>query len=223
MKNVNITRINKMGKIMKILAKIAMVLVIIGSVALFVSGGFILSMPNDTLRIEGDVQAQIYLKGKALSLEGVPSSVIRLDDESISISENSMSLNDILTLQINEIETGDDTVRFAVSSDLSEIDTGKLRREFGVDLLMKGLMLAALAVALGFAAALSKALQNCETPFNEEVVKRMKHFAFSMIPYAALGGIDGAFGIAIFAVALILLIFVFSYGCSIQSENDNIV
>ena len=108
----------------------------------------------------------------------------------------------------------------------------------GVSLLVLLLFLIAVTVTLFFVASLCKALRYCETPFSEDIVQRIRRVAWSLIPWALLGGgnfqspfemltdgsIDVFVGINLETVLLILIIFalsfIFRYGAMLQQESD---
>lgn len=220
MKEKNIKRINKLGKIAKVLTRIAMVCSIIGGIFMMVAGGFLISLPKDAIRIEGTTNASVYITGISEIWDTVMNAdgTIEIDD-AVEISGESVEVRDYLKLYITDIDVEEDTTCFHLSSNLAEdFNLDGAKTELILECFGNALSMIALAVGLGFASALSKALETCETPFSEDIVKRMKKFCFSMIPYAVLGGING-----VAVIVLLLMIFVFSYGCSIQAENDDIV
>lgn len=92
-------------------------------------------------------------------------------------------------------------------------------------------------ISLIFGGRLARAFRDCETPFEEKVIKRMRAFAFSLFPwvigkelfdsalYALLhagGNIDISFDLSVVIVVLIIfaLVEVFRYGAVLQQESD---
>ena len=72
---------------------------------------------------------------------------------------------------------------------------------------------------------MAKALENCNSPFEENVIKSMKHFAFSMIPWGIIYGYF--FNSLILTVLIVLIVmaivYIFSYGAELQHESDDTV
>ena len=74
-----------------------------------------------------------------------------------------------------------------------------------------------------FAGKLAKALEKCQSPFEESVTKAMKHFAFSLlIPLAFMIAENGILNLSVFLAILAVIIFsyIFSYGAKLQQESD---
>lgn len=225
MKNVNIQKINKMGKVMKILTRISMVFAVIGCVFSIIGAVCIGMVDTSNIRVNGDINAKMYISGVGKDdITDIPDGDSLSVNDEIDISAEKIDIDDFLTLYFNAEDTGNDEVCFNISSSLADdFSISNLKLNFLNETIASAFMCAAIAVGMGFASALSKAVEKCETPFSEEVVKRMKNFGYSMIPYAVLGGIDGGLQLAICIIAIILMIFVFSYGVSLQTENDEMV
>ncbi len=92
-------------------------------------------------------------------------------------------------------------------------------------------------VVLFFIGGLCKAFRNCDTPFCDNVIRKMKNLAFSLIPMALFSsysesmasgimseGPGFSFSIDLAVVIAILLIFglayIFQYGAKLQQESD---
>jgi hypothetical protein len=73
-----------------------------------------------------------------------------------------------------------------------------------------------------FAGKLAKALETCQSPFEESVTKAMKHFAFSLIPAGFTFVTDGSLNLTMVLIILAVIIFsyIFSYGAKLQQESD---
>lgn len=225
MKNTNIQKINKMGKVVKILTKILMVFAIIGTVFCIIGSISIEFIDTSKIRIEGDINAKLYISDTDYASNPVITGdgSLSLNDE-VTISKEDIKIEDYLTLYLSAVETKDDQSCYSISSNLADdFNIDAVKKNFTISTIQFALMNLAIAIGMGFASSLAKALENCETPFSEEIVKRMKAFAYSMIPYAVLGGIDGTIELAICVIAIIIMIFIFSYGCSIQNENDDTI
>ena len=93
-------------------------------------------------------------------------------------------------------------------------------------------------VTLFFVGALCKAFRYCESPFEENVIKKMQNLAISLIPWTIISSIAESFvtnllnvgrfefGIGVdFNVVLVIalifvLVYIFKYGAVLQRESD---
>ena len=91
---------------------------------------------------------------------------------------------------------------------------------------------------LFFVGALCKAFRYCESPFEENVIKKMQNLAISLIPWTIISAIADSFatslldagsfefgiGVDMNVVLVIILIFglvyIFKYGAVLQRESD---
>ena len=104
--------------------------------------------------------------------------------------------------------------------------------------------LLALAVILGltqvtlyFVGFLCKAFKECESPFEENVIKKMQNLAYALIPWAFAtsfkdiatesllkGGADFGWsldlGVVLMVLVVFLLVYIFKYGAILQQESD---
>ena len=85
------------------------------------------------------------------------------------------------------------------------------------------LSLLILSIIVIFGKRLAKALETCDSPFEDNVLKKMKAFGFSLIPWALYKLIVGNLGgitTVIFVLVVLLFISVFNYGAKLQRESD---
>lgn len=211
MKNNNIQKINTIGKIGKIVIIIARVAIGIVMVMAILFGVFALAMPENAITVNGEGAAEIvvdyeaapYLKG-AVEIDEA-----RLDNFGIfldvtdTVKDNQQIIN--INGKVDNVEVRD--FRYVIALAL-----------FSLTLITAGLFVAAI-----FAQKFAAALAACETPFEENVIRRMKHFAYSLIPWAVLNYMNGGLALvsAVLVVLVILVIaYVFSYGAQLQQESD---
>jgi hypothetical protein len=90
---------------------------------------------------------------------------------------------------------------------------------------------------LCFASSLCKAFRDCETPFEDNVIKKMQNLAYSLIPWVFVSaatdsvvsslttnmvaitfGID--FGVVLIILIVFALVYIFKYGAVLQQESD---
>ncbi|MBQ7740757.1 MAG: DUF2975 domain-containing protein [Eubacterium sp.] len=226
-------KINTFAKIGRILATIAAVFMILGAVAASVGISVVASLPKDALAVEVTGTADITAKGKIL--ESVTNAVIdsskggegkiMLGDSNVAIGDVEDSIPDGVTAQ--KTEKG-----FALSVADKRLDIST--QAITVSLVLSLLNTICLAVVLFMIRALMKSIEKCETPFCNDVIKKMKNFGYSLIPLAVLSGTsENAWnvldvgihpGIDIKVVFIILVVFmlamIFSYGAELQKQSD---
>lgn len=109
--------------------------------------------------------------------------------------------------------------------------------EYTVLFIFAGLVIASTLVCLKFGNRFAVALENCESPFQNEIIDNMKKFAISLIPWLVcnatfrgtfvsfLMGADDIslnidLGCAIVVLIVIILTTIFRYGAILQQESD---
>lgn len=233
MKQEAILKINKMGKIASIItviAKIFIIIALIGVFALTVAAGFI---PKDFLTVSGDSRIQVDINfasfGKMLTDEEVIQG--RQNVENILEEEAA----DGADYSINAIDINHDGIYVDVTTATNNIDFN-LHNLVWV-LLFCTFYLAMTLVTLFFIGFLFKAFQNCESPFEQNVIKKMRNLAFSLIPWTVLSSVSDtvigsffskgfqiSFGIDLKIVMAVLIIlalaYIFQYGAILQQESD---
>lgn len=227
MKNANVQKINTMGKVCRIILTVFRVFVIIGIVGCLVGailGGIAAgTMPDDAVKVDISVNGTVTIDG-----EKIPSFV---SDE----------INDLEELEGTNVNFG--FGNFKIKLLVDKLTEGSVNN-YTIDgnayitngtTMVIGVVgvcvIAAIAcgimlVVIIFGGKLAKALETCDSPFEEKVIKAMKGFAFSLIPVGVVTlAVDGALGLTtIFIVAAIILFaFVFKYGAELQQQADDTV
>ncbi|MBE6828235.1 MAG: DUF2975 domain-containing protein [Ruminococcaceae bacterium] len=136
-------------------------------------------------------------------------------------------------------------------SELSEVSVSKLENGLSfnaktnsisfsikriiVCLAVSFIFLGAVTVMLYMLKGLMKSIKNCDTPFSDEIIKKMTYFANSTIPVIVLNMICGGLWVSIgksgfdmtinlssvFMVMVIyILVTIFKYGAQLQHESD---
>ena len=226
MKEESIRKINNMGHAGQIIANICKVLLIIGVVFALLGSCFLMFLPEGAVTASPAGSVEMTVDVGALGYH--------LTDQQ---RENLLNGNTDLDLSIggdsySAVEVNGDVIRFTGGGNADTLDLHRL----GVSMLLLVLSLIAITVTMFFVASLCKALRYCETPFSEDIVTRIRRVAWSLIPWALLGGahnpfealsdgsIDMFIGIDLQTVLLILIIFalsfIFRYGAMLQQESD---
>lgn len=229
-----ISKINKMGKIGKILANIMKVLVIIGLVFTIIGTIVCAVLPRDfvTIRLGG-------IGSVVVNVEAIGQTISQEDRDAINNGELLQDMNLELQaegteIQIDRVEVSGNTLILSGSGDrLKEISIHNLTFVMAAVIVT----LICLLVSAVFAGGLCKAFETCESPFEEKVIGKMRAFAYSLIPWVILksfseslfssfmnGKMDVTLSIdfanLIIVLVLLALTFVFQYGAVLQQESD---
>lgn len=213
-KNQNIRKINKLGKVCRILITITQVITIIGIIACIVVGIAVIPLSTGELTVSGKADAQIVVEEGSLL------------DETIEISETSLDqkiLNTTLKLIIKDSGVTNGNRTYTIDAAINNLNGEKIKFLFIATLAAGVVILALVYVILVFAKKLAAALENCNSPFEPAVLDAMKKFGYSLIPYAVskllLGGIS-FIGTAVPVVVVLMFIWIFRYGAELQQESD---
>ena len=148
----------------------------------------------------------------------------KLDGQTIKVNDD-----DISEVTVTQIDNG-----YSVNAKTNEITltTKNLIGNLVVTLIYIGTIIFALFMFSNFTKTLSK----CETPFAEDVIRRMTTFANSLVPVAIFSvfnksfwesfnsanmfSIDFDFGVLLLVAVVYVLVMIFKYGAELQHEAD---
>ena len=212
-KNPNIRSINRIGKIMKILLRIGQVFTILGFIC--IAGLMILVMwlPIDDVKIRSSFHVDVDYKTEDF----------KTDDSDLQLNnkKHSFDIDDIAVKLYTKTHSIDGEMStLSIDGDVDEISGNKLRFEVMKKLIIYELFLIASFIAITFGAKLAKALQQCETPFCDEVIKHLTRFGKSLIPLGIIALFTDLVSVGIIMPLLILLLFIslFKYGAELQKK-----
>lgn len=228
MKENAIKRINKLGKIGGIVAKIARILMIVGAATLLVAGIVLMFIPKDFLKmtVSGKMGMEINV-GKYFDEEIDQNEIDKIIGE-----DGAVDIDDGNEYIVSDVEVEDGVIKVAAETD----EISYSLRRFSGTMFAGALVMAAWIVVLVFIEKLCKSFQKCESPFEDEVLLNLKNFSISMIPWAIVstlggeiatlmtdgdvvfGGIDLTY--VFIALVIIGLTFIFKYGAMLQKESD---
>lgn len=234
MKENAIQKINKMGKVGGIIINIAKVFCIIG--LFFAMAGTIatLCIPKDFIYFKGSTNGSVVINmeavGKTLSNED-REKINRgesLNGGSVKFEENGK------TVTMEEIYADGNTITLSAGGALNQSVS---LHDMAYALITAVVTVAMTLVSLFFAGFLCKAFKECMSPFEENVIVKMRHFAYSLIPWVILnsisnsmfnsilnGKIDVEFTLDINTLIIVLIILalvhIFQYGAMLQQESD---
>ncbi len=220
MKNENIKKINTLGKVSRILLTIMRVIFIIGIVScLIVSVAFLTVPKTDIITADGTVSAQIKV-----DCEQLPPF---FSDDILGIDENDIDFDAFGTgikwlVEENKID-GD--LIYDINGELDIDNSRSVILGISGTMAVSAVLCAVMLIVVIFGGKLAKALEICNSPFEENVLKAMKRFAFSLIPVAVLeilwnGGEVISLTTAFIVIVVIMFAFIFKYGAELQKESD---
>lgn len=217
MKNENVVKINKLGKISRILINIVMVVTMITMVCLPILMIVTLTIPDDGVKINGEASINIMV-----DRDSVPDNVIKIDESNFDSKIFGTALKWIA--KDNGVVNGEQL--FTIEGGVNDF-TGKQLKPIVVLACAGGeIILICLYIALIFAKKLAKALEMCSSPFEDDVLKRMKPFGIAFAVWGcAVLVINGVSGLLAASAVIIVLLFIsiFKYGAQLQQQADDTV
>ena len=226
-------KINTIGKIGRIFTTIIAVFMILAPVATAVGIGVAASLPKDALAVEVTGTADVTAKGKIL--ESVTNAVIdssKGGEGKIMLGDSNVAIGDVED-SIPEGVTAQKTDKgFTLSVENKRLNIST--QSITTVLIFSFLNTVCLTVVLFMIRALMKSIEKCETPFCDEVIRKMKNFGYSLIPLAVLSGtsenawnildvgVHGGIDLKVVFVILVvfMLVMIFSYGAELQKQSD---
>ncbi|MBQ7776765.1 MAG: DUF2975 domain-containing protein [Lachnospiraceae bacterium] len=228
MKEQAIQKINKIGKISSIIALIGKILVGIGMACVLIGAIVCFVIPEKTL---------------TFTTKGVMEMEMDLSSMGISIPQEDIDAAQIEMLNsMNASSEGVETTEVFVTSDSIKM-TGKTE-EFSVSLkdlawvwVWVLITLVMTFITLCFISSLCKAFRDCQSPFEDNVIKKMEHFGYSLIPWAVVSTITNSIsdsitnnklslnltvdlGVVLIVLVVLVLVYIFKYGAVLQQESD---
>lgn len=232
MKQEVVAKINKFGKVGEIIANICRIVVIMGVVVLLVAGIMLLAvMPKNMMNINVKTVMGLTFDAAAIGETFATEDVTEME---ASLREE---FNGNVTANGEELVISDVVVNGDVMEITAETDKVELlgKGKVVVFLIMQLLQMAVAIVTITFIIKLCKEFKTCETPFSNDVIKRMKQVGYSLIPWcftyptaeAAANfmvsnnlNLSIDLGMIIMVLVVIALTHIFKYGAMLQQESD---
>ena len=219
-------KINIFGKVGKIITTVLIVLLLVAEGALLISGVAIAILPKDTVTVNASGEADVRINANYF---GVTDNELSYKASGTDIKLARLSEGDM------DITTKDGVVEMKLGAKDLHFDLWDALKLIGVGMLK----IAAVVVALYFFKALMKQFSVCETPFCDDVIKKMRAFAIALIPTMAMSAMSNglakglladafSFGsVDLIPVAFVVVVFVltmiFKYGAMLQKQYDETV
>lgn len=232
MNNQAVTKINKIGKAGSIVVLILKIFLIIGFVGCLIGLIAITVLPKDfvTVSMNGEANINVDLSsfGEIETTDEMESAIRKELEDSGALSYGGASI------LLDEVEVADSNISFTGSGQIMDFSL----KNCSYAIVAAMVTIAMSFVTLLFTGFLVKAFANCKSPFDEDVIRKMKNFAYSLIPWTVISGVGNAiisyifsngkmnYNISvnvtyIFIILVILgLTYIFQYGAELQRESD---
>ena len=230
MKEEAIKKINKIGKVSSVFALIGKIVIGMSMALLLLSAIICFFVPEELMTISIDEKVGFTLDASSFgeTITDEDTEELKKDFEEsfeAEVAGEEMQLEDISVtdnkLQANTVIP---TYSFTI-------------RDFAWLMLVLALNVTMIMVTLCFISALCKAFRDCESPFEENVVKKMRNLAFSLIPWAIFSSITNSvadsllqnkvsvnltvdLGVIMIVLVVFLMVHIFKYGAMLQQESD---
>ena len=245
-----LSNFHKFGKAGKIAMTVLMVIAVLATAVSCVAAIFVATLPKDALTVRVTNQAEFRINEKDFnSLWGIlvesfsyagdasPEDMLSDGRDKITPPENQVFETELSFFNQSyssaKIYSDGNTKIMEAKSSPAEYRSTDLVSV----LIFLTLFVASVAAALFMLKRLFAVLAKCESPFCEELVKKMKAFGFSLLPvalFATVGetlstaflsagrdtGINIQWGILIAFAVTMCLVTVFKYGVQLQKESD---
>lgn len=215
MKNENVRKINTIGKVSRILIIICKIAVLIAAIALLVGSILSLAIPNDSIRMSGSASAEIVV-----DTDSYVEQIVKIDETNFDSKIFGAKLKWILK---NEGITNGERI-FTLDASANNINSSHIKYSIAAVCFLGAIYFAMFFVILCFAHKFAKSLEECNSPFEENVIKHMKKFGISLIPWGVItilisGNLNGIV-VALVVFVILLFISIFKYGAQLQRESD---
>lgn len=232
MKEQAIQKINQIGKISAIFALIGKIVVGAGLVCTIVGAIICFAIPEKLVEVTTAGAMVIDVDFSALGSE-----VLDLQDEAKrqeAIAEMKQSMaseeDEFKVVDVTMDETG-----AQIAGTMAEYSF--TIRDGAWAVVIAALALTMTFVTLCFVGALCKAFRDCQSPFEENVIKKMKNLAIALIPWCVITSVsDSTFssiidgkpsfslsvdlGMVLVVLVVLVLVYIFKYGAVLQQESD---
>lgn len=226
MKEQAIQKINKIGKISNVITVIAKIVVGTAMVVTLLGGIVCLVLPENLVRftVEGDLVTEVDFSGLGVSmseeelLEAQESLTVELAGKEHEFTEAEL--------------VGDKAIFKGALEDMS-----MNMRDIALIVILAMVALVVTFITLVFVSGLCKAFRDCQSPFEENVIKKMQNLAFALIPWTIVSTITNSIsdtisnhkislnltldlGVVLVVLIVLVLTYIFKYGAVLQQESD---
>lgn len=253
MKEQAIQKINKVGKISAVVALVSKILVILGLVTCVASMVICLVLPKDLVKVTtvGNMVTEVNYEALGVDMLGI-SVADEMQDWSdmqtmlengdkiqIETKQNGMMSGNLTISSTNEIyiPTNVNVENGRVTVDMETPEVVITMRQICGLILVSTIATIMTLITIIFVEKLCKAFRDCQSPFEENVIKKMQNLAYVLIPWTLISGISESImtsfmsnsltfsvsldvGVVLVVLIVLVLVYIFKYGAVLQQESD---
>ncbi len=228
MKDQAIQKINKIGKVSSVIALIGKILVGMGMVCVLIAAIACFVIPEKTLTFttSGNLEMEMDMSGMGVT---IPQEEI---DAAQKEMMNSMNVSGE-GMEATEVIVTADSIKMIGKTENMSISL----RDLAWIWVWVLLTLVMTFITLCFIHRLCKAFRDCHSPFEDNVIKKMQHFGYSLIPWAVISTITNSvsdsllnnklslqltvdLSVVLIVLIVLVLVHIFKYGAVLQQESD---
>ncbi len=230
MKEQAINKINKIGKISGIVALICKILLSIGLVMMLIGTIACFAVPKDAVIVGAGGSGSVDINLDVLGISLTDNELTDIEKEMEHIKKEGEETKEY---ELTDVSLSDERIFIDALSKQKKISI----HDLGWMLLILSGGIALSIVTVCFVSPLCKAFCNCESPFEENVIRKMSNFACSLIPWAFASSIVNSvrdsfmgnkisvvlsidLGIVLVVLVIFVLVQIFKYGAVLQQESD---
>ena len=227
MKEQAVNKINKMGKVSNVVVTICKVCIIIGIVIFGLAGAGCILIPDGSMRVVSTEKVAVELEYDKFGAGMEEAEILNL----VKGGVDGLLINN-KEVAVEEVDITGNKLTVTQEAQQFELDF----HDLGWMNFVLVIMLVLVLITLIFAGGLCKAFRDCESPFEENVIQKMQHFAYSLIPWTVgssgitavknlmLGETGFMLSVDLWMVLIVLVVFmlvsIFKYGAVLQQESD---
>ena len=232
MKEQAIAKINKIGNVSNILTNVCKALIIMGMVACLVGAVLCFLIPDKLVSFSLTPQLSVHVDYSVLGDMMTPEDRAALNDPTIEEQLKQEFVTDE-ELSGMTVSVANQVIHL---EDTEEGDTYTMH-DVAWLVMMSFIMLTMSLVTLIFVGKLCKAFRDCDSPFAENVIRKMQNLAYALIPWTIVSIITDTImasvtsnkfsmmfsvdlGVILTALLVLVLAYIFKYGAVLQQESD---
>ncbi|MBQ7927002.1 MAG: DUF2975 domain-containing protein [Lachnospiraceae bacterium] len=232
MKEQAIAKINKIGNVSNILTNVCKALIIMGMVACLVGAVLCFLIPDKLVSFSLTPQLSVHVDYSVLGDMMTPEDRAALNDPTIEEQLKQEFVTDE-ELSGMTVSVANQVIHL---EDTEEGDTYTMH-DVAWLVMMAFIMLTMSLVTLIFVGKLCKAFRDCDSPFAENVIRKMQNLAYALIPWTIVSIITDTImasvtsnkfsmmfsvdlGVILTALLVLVLAYIFKYGAVLQQESD---
>ena len=232
MKEQAIQKINQIGKVSSIFALIAKILVGAGLVCSIIGAIICFAIPKELVEVTtaGAMVVDVDFSALGVDIPELQSDAAR--EEAITEIRESFEEDED---EFAVVDVSMDEKGAQIAGTMAEYSF--TIRDGAWAVVIATMALAMTFVTLCFISALCKAFRDCQSPFEENIINKMRNLAIALIPWCIISSVsDSTFnsivsgkpnfslsvdlGMVLVVLVVLVMVYIFKYGAVLQQESD---